>query len=92
MILVYTHQWKYLHLAGSIHGQIMRLMEIRAQIQGLRIPAQRNTLYGIIQRNSGTEENCQTEFDQVNANDFGSYRSAQLLDKYSDKHSLRHHN
>lgn len=79
--------------AGSIHGQIMRPREIRAQIQGLgRIPAQRNTLYGIIQRNSGTEENCQTELDQVNANDFGSYSELIKLDKYRYKHSLRHHN
>jgi FO synthase subunit 2 len=79
--------------AGSIHGQIMRPREIRAQIQGLgRIPAQRNTLYGIIQRNSGTGENCQTELDQVNANDFGSYSELIKLDKYRYKHSLRHHN
>ena len=79
--------------AGSVHGQIMRPREIRAQIQGLgRIPAQRNTLYGIIQRNSGTEENCQTELDQVNANDFGSYSELIKLDKYRYKHSLRHHN
>ena len=79
--------------AGSIHGQIMRPREIRAQIQGLgRIPAQRNTLYGIIQQNSGTEENCQTELDQVNANDFGSYSELIKLDKYRYKHSLRHHN
>jgi FO synthase subunit 2 len=79
--------------AGSIHGQIMRPREIRAQIQGLgRIPAQRNTLYGIIQQNSGTEENCQTELDQVDANDFGSYSELIKLDKYRYKHSLRHHN
>ncbi len=79
--------------AGSIHGQIMRPREIRAQIQGLgRIPAQRNTLYGIIQQNSGTEENCQTELDQVNAKDFGSYSELIKLDKYRYKHSLRHHN
>jgi FO synthase subunit 2 len=79
--------------AGSIHGQIMRPREIRAQIQGLgRIPAQRNTLYGILQQNSGTEENCETELDQVNAKDFGSYSELIKLDKYRYKHSLRHHN
>jgi FO synthase subunit 2 len=79
--------------AGSIHGQIMRPREIRAQIKGLgRIPAQRNTLYGIVQLNSGTEENCQSELDQVNANDFGSYSELIKLDKYRYKHSLRHHN
>ncbi|MGH9977179.1 MAG: 5-amino-6-(D-ribitylamino)uracil--L-tyrosine 4-hydroxyphenyl transferase CofH, partial [Nitrososphaeraceae archaeon] len=79
--------------AGSIHGQIMRPREIRTQIKGLgRIPAQRNTLYGILQINSGAEENCQTELDQVNANDFGSYRELIKLDKYKYKHSLPHHN
>ena len=79
--------------AGSVHGQIMRPREIRTQIKGLgRIPAQRNTLYGILQINSGAEENCQTELDQVNANDFGSYRELIKLDKYRYKHSLRHHN
>ena len=79
--------------AGSVHGQIMRPREIRTQIKGLgRIPAQRNTLYGILQINSGAEENCQTELDQVNANNFGSYRELIKLDKYRYKHSLRHHN
>lgn len=79
--------------AGSIHGQIMRPREIRAQIQGLgRIPAQRNTLYGIIHQNPGNEENCQTELDQVNANDFGSYSELIKLDKFRFKRSLRHHN
>jgi FO synthase subunit 2 len=79
--------------AGSIHGQIMRPREIRAQIKGLgRIPAQRNTLYDIIQLNSGTEENCHSELDQVNANDFGSYNELIKLDKYRYKHSFRHHN
>ena len=61
--------------AGSIHGQIMRPREIRTQIKGLgRIPAQRNTLYEILQINSGAEEDCQSELDKVNTEDFGSYR------------------
>ncbi|MGA7367671.1 MAG: 5-amino-6-(D-ribitylamino)uracil--L-tyrosine 4-hydroxyphenyl transferase CofH [Nitrososphaeraceae archaeon] len=79
--------------AGSIHGQIMRPREIRTQIKGLgRIPAQRNTLYEILQVTSGDEDDCQTELDQVNADDFGSYRELIKLDKYRYKHSLRHHN
>jgi FO synthase subunit 2 len=78
--------------AGSIHGQIMRPREIRTQIMGIgRIPAQRNTLYEILRLNSGEEE-CQTELDHVNADDFGSYRELIKLDKYRYKHSLRHHN
>jgi FO synthase subunit 2 len=79
--------------AGSIHGQIMRPREIRTQIKGLgRIPAQRNTLYEILQINSGAEEDCQTELDQVNNEDFGSYRELIKLDKYRYKHSLRDRN
>jgi FO synthase subunit 2 len=79
--------------AGSIHGQIMRPREIRTQIKGLgRIPAQRNTLYEILQINSGAEEDCQTELDQVNTEDFGSYRELIKLDKYRYKHSLRDRN
>ena len=59
--------------AGSIHGQIMRPREIRTQIKGSgRIPAQRNTLYEILQITSGDEDDCQTELDQVNADDFKS--------------------
>ena len=79
--------------AGSIHGQIMKPREIRSQIKGLgRIPAQRNTLYEILQIDSGAEEECQTELDQVNPDDFGSYRELIKLDKYRYKHSLPHHN
>jgi 7,8-didemethyl-8-hydroxy-5-deazariboflavin synthase CofH subunit len=79
--------------AGSIHGQIMRPREIRTQIKGLgRIPAQRNTLYEILQINSGAEEDRQTELDQVNTEDFGSYRELIKLDKYRYKHSLRDRN
>jgi FO synthase subunit 2 len=79
--------------AGSIHGQIMRPREIRTQIKGVgRIPAQRNTLYEILQINSAAEEDCQTKLDLVNPDDFGSYRELIKLDKYRYKHSLRHHN
>jgi 7,8-didemethyl-8-hydroxy-5-deazariboflavin synthase CofH subunit len=79
--------------AGSIHGQIMRPREIRTQIKDLgRIPAQRNTLHEILQINSGAEEDCQTELDQVNTEDFGSYSELIKLDKYRYKHSLRDRN
>jgi 7,8-didemethyl-8-hydroxy-5-deazariboflavin synthase CofH subunit len=79
--------------AGSIHGQLMRPNEIRAQIKGLgRIPAQRNTLYEILRINSGADEECQTELDHVNPNNFGSYGELIKLDKYKYQHSLRHHN
>lgn len=79
--------------AGSIHGQIMRPREIRTQIKGVgRIPAQRNTLYEILQINSAAEEDYQTKLDLVNPDDFGSYRELIKLDKYRYKHSLRHHN
>lgn len=79
--------------AGSIHGQIMRPREIRTQIKGVgRIPAQRNTLYEILQINSGAEEDCQSELDQVNTEDFGSYKELIKLDKYRYKHSLRDRN
>ena len=78
--------------AGSNHGQIMRPREIRTQIKGLgRIPAQRNTLYQILQIDSGAEEDCQSGLDQVNQDDFGSYRELIKLDKYRYKH-LPHHN
>jgi FO synthase subunit 2 len=77
--------------AGSIHGQIMRPREIRTQVKGLgRIPAQRSTLYEILQLYSGSEEESQTGLDQVNPNDFGSYGELIKLDKYRYRHSLRH--
>jgi 5-amino-6-(D-ribitylamino)uracil---L-tyrosine 4-hydroxyphenyl transferase len=79
--------------AGSIHGQIMRPREIRTQVKGLgRIPAQRNTLYEILQVNSEAEEDYQTGLDQAKADDFGSYRELIKLDKYRYKQSFRHHN
>jgi 7,8-didemethyl-8-hydroxy-5-deazariboflavin synthase CofH subunit len=79
--------------AGSIHGQIMKPREIISQIKGLeRIPAQRNTIYEILQINSGAEEDCQTHLDQVNADGFGSYGELIKLDKYRYKQSLRNHN
>jgi 5-amino-6-(D-ribitylamino)uracil---L-tyrosine 4-hydroxyphenyl transferase len=78
--------------AGSIHGQIMKPREIRAQIKSLgRIPAQRNTVYEILQINSGAEDDYQTNLDQVSSDGFGSYRELIKLDKYRFKHPLRHH-
>lgn len=79
--------------AGSVHGQIMRPSEIRSQIKGLgRIPAQRNTLYKILETKSGDDEDHMTELDQVNTDDFGSYTELIKLDKYRYKHTLQHHN
>jgi 7,8-didemethyl-8-hydroxy-5-deazariboflavin synthase CofH subunit len=79
--------------AGSIHGQIMKPREIRTQIKGLgRIPAQRNTVYEILQINSRAEDDYQTDLDQVNADGFGSYGELIKLDKYRFNHPLRHHN
>ena len=79
--------------AGSIHGQIMKPREIRTQIKGLgRIPAQRNTVYKILQINSGAEDDYQTDLDQVNSDGFGSYGELIKLDKYRFNHPLRHHN
>jgi FO synthase subunit 2 len=79
--------------AGSIHGQIMKPREIRTQIKGLgRIPAQRNTVYEILQINSGAEDDYQTDLDQVNSDGFGSYGELIKLDKYRFNHPLRHHN
>lgn len=79
--------------AGSVHGQIMRPREIRSQIKGLgRIPAQRNTLYKILETESGNDEDHMTELDQVNTDDFGSYTELIKLDKYRYKHTLQRHN
>ena len=79
--------------AGSVHGQIMRPREIRSQIKGLgRIPAQRNTLYKILETESGNDEDHMTELDQVNTDDFGSYTELIKLDKYRYKHTLQSHN
>ena len=77
--------------AGSVHGQIMRPREIRTQITAIgRTPAQRNTIYEILQVNSGGEEECQSELDSVDSDNFGSYKELIKLDKYKYKHSLRH--
>lgn len=78
--------------AGSIHGQIMRPSEIRSQIKALgRIPAQRNTLYRILKINSGAEEDCQTQLDHINTDDFGSYKELIKLDKYRYRRDLKYH-
>lgn len=77
--------------AGSIHGQIMRPREIRTQIKGLgKIPAQRSTLYEILQVYNGADDVHQTELDFVNTDDFGSYRELIKLDKYRYNHSFQH--
>ena len=78
--------------AGSIHGQIMRPREIRAQIKGIgRIPAQRNTLYEILEVNPEAEQKCESKLDHANPEDFGSYQELVKLDRYRYKHSSRHH-
>jgi 5-amino-6-(D-ribitylamino)uracil---L-tyrosine 4-hydroxyphenyl transferase len=76
--------------AGSMHGQIMRPTEIRAQIKGLgRMPAQRSTLYEILQVYTHAEDIYQTKLDLANSNDFGSYQELIKLDKYRYRHSIQ---
>jgi FO synthase subunit 2 len=74
--------------AGSEFGQLMKPKEIRSLITSAgRVPAQRNSVYGIIKvfdKNNKEEESL---LDAAEASKFGSYHELIRLDKfrYNDK-------
>ena len=74
--------------AGSEHGQLMRPKEIRSLIQSSgRIPAQRNSTYGIVKVYEDDENDDKNEslLDSAETTQFGSYHELIKLDKFRYK-------
>ena len=74
--------------AGSEFGQLMRPKEIRSVIQSAgRIPAQRNSTYGIVKVYEDAEIDDKNEslLDSAETTQFGSYHELIKLDKFRYK-------
>ena len=72
--------------AGSEFGQLMRPKEIRSVIQSAgRIPAQRNSVYGIIKVYDGFNDENESLLDSAETTQFGSYHELIKLDKFRYK-------
>lgn len=72
--------------AGSEFGQLMRPKEIRSLIQSAgRIPAQRNSVYGIIKVYDGINDENESLLDSAETTQFGSYHELIKLDKFRYK-------
>ena len=74
--------------AGSEYGQLMRPKEIRSLIQSAgRIPAQRNSTYGIVKVYEDDENDDKNEslLDSAETTQFGSYHELIKLDKFRYK-------
>src|SRR6187431_172277 len=72
--------------AGSEFGQLMRPKEIRSLIQSAgRVPAQRNSVYGIIKVYDGFNDENESLLDSAEAKQFGSYHELIKLDKFRYK-------
>jgi len=74
--------------AGSEYGQLMRPKEIRSLIQSAgRIPAQRNSTYGIVKVYEDAEIDDKNEslLDSAETTQFGSYHELIKLDKFRYK-------
>ncbi|HEY7081633.1 MAG TPA: 5-amino-6-(D-ribitylamino)uracil--L-tyrosine 4-hydroxyphenyl transferase CofH [Nitrososphaeraceae archaeon] len=75
--------------AGAQHGQLMKPKEIRTIIRSAgRIPAQRTTLYNLIDSQSQIKGSDSYALDNVDPADFGSYHELIKLDKFR-YHSVR---
>ena len=74
--------------AGATHGQLLRPKQIRNFIRQIgRIPAQRNTLYKIVQTYESEKDDV---LDTINdTSQFGSYQELIKLDKYRFKSNRR---
>lgn len=73
--------------AGSEFGQIMKPKEIRSVITSAgRVPAQRNSVYGIIKVFDENNKEEESLLDAVEASKFGSYRELIKLDKFRYNH------
>ncbi len=72
--------------AGSEFGQLMRPKEIRSLIQSAgRVPAQRNSVYGIIKVYDGINDKSESLLDSAETTQFGSYHELIKLDKFRYK-------
>lgn len=72
--------------AGSEFGQLMRPMEISSLIQSAgRVPAQRNSVYGIIKVYDGINGENESLLDSAETTQFGSYQELIKLDKFRYK-------
>jgi FO synthase subunit 2 len=74
--------------AGSGFGQIMKPKEIRSIITSAgRVPAQRNSVYGIIKVFDGKDNEDDSLLDKAERSQFGSYHELIKLDKFRYKHT-----
>lgn len=73
--------------AGSEFGQLMKPKEIRSLITSAgRVPAQRNSVYGIIKVFDENNNEKDSLLDAAEASKFGSYRELIKLDKFRYNH------
>jgi FO synthase subunit 2 len=74
--------------AGSEFGQIMKPKEIRSLIVSAgRVPAQRNSVYGIIKVFNGKDTEDESLLDMAETSQFGSYHELIKLDKFRYSHA-----
>jgi FO synthase subunit 2 len=73
--------------AGSEFGQLMKPKEIRSLIVSAgRVPAQRNSVYGIIKVFDENNKEKESLLDEAEASKFGSYHELIKLDKFRYNH------
>ena len=74
--------------AGSEFGQLMKPKEIRSLITSAgRVPAQRNSVYGIIKVFDENNKEEESLLDAAEASKFGSYHELIRLDKFRYNHT-----
>ena len=74
--------------AGSEFGQLMKPKEIRSLITSAgRVPAQRNSVYGIIKAFGENNKEEESLLDAADATKFGSYHELIRLDKFRYNHT-----
>ncbi len=74
--------------AGSEFGQLMKPKEIRSLITSAgRVPAQRNSVYGIIKVFGENNKEEESLLDAADATKFGSYHELIRLDKFRYNHT-----
>jgi len=75
--------------AGAQHGQLMKPKQIQTIIRSAgRVPAQRSTLYGLINPQTQVNDPDRYALDNVDPTNFGSYHELINLDKFR-YHSIR---
>ena len=74
--------------AGSEFGQLLKPKEIRSLISSAgRVPAQRNSVYGIIKVFGENNKEEESLLDAAEASKFGSYHELIRLDKFKYNHT-----